>query len=139
MPHGMSQWAWATTEGASRRLNTDDSLDLLESCPTRAGRAHTQCTPLARCDVLEHDVDLDRTGGVDLHLAAHEVPREARREHVDVILPRRYDDLEGPGPVRRSRGFHRARIAEVDRGADRGQTALVLDRALHGHAAPEHQ
>src|SRR5438105_10831684 len=90
-------------------------------------------------DVLEHDVDLDRTGGVDLHLAADEVPREARREHVDVILPRRHDDLESAGSVGGGGRLDRPRIAEVDRRADRGKTALVLDRAPHGHAASEHE
>src|SRR5207247_842501 len=136
----MSQWAYTTTGGFNRRPNTDDPFVLTESCPARAAGAHPMyaVSPSGR-DVLEHDVDLDRTGGIDLHFAAHEVPRKARREHVDVIPPRWHDDLEGPSFVRRGRGLHHARIAEVDRRADRGQTALVLDRSLHGHAAPENE
>src|SRR6266540_770039 len=134
----MSQWAWTTTEGLNNRLNTDDSLDIWRAARPALGRAHVHSTPLRR-DVLEHDVDLDRAARIDLHLAAHEVPGKARREDVDVVLPRRHHHLERARPVGRAGGLYKARVPEVDGRADRGHTALVLDRALHDHASPQNE
>src|SRR6266540_1151799 len=159
MPHGMSQWAYAVTGGFNRRPNTNHSLDLRRAARPAWGRAHVHFSrgdssalrracgmrktrhiahqEPSRRDVVENDVDLDRAARVDLHLAADETSGEARREHVDVVLPGRQRDLERTGLVRRAGGFDLTRIAEVDRRGHRRKPALVLDRPLHDHAAPE--